>query len=223
MSRRLIYYITDRRQLAGDERERRRALLAKIREAALAGVDCIQLREKDLTTRELEQLSLDAIDLLAQLKTQERELRTSLLINSRTDIALAVNADGVHLRSGDIGISDVRSVWAEAVLHNPQLSPAPKLAVSCHTPDEIFHAAKAGADFAVFAPVFEKRDQPNSTPAGLGALREACRATVPVLALGGVTSANAASCLEAGAAGIAGIRLFQENRVEEVVRALRQL
>jgi len=60
-------------------------------------------------------------------------------------------------------------------------------------------------------------------PAGIAALREACRAKIPVLALGGVTVENAASCLDAGAAGIAGIRLFQDNKIEDVVRALRAL
>jgi thiamine-phosphate pyrophosphorylase len=78
--------------------------------------------------------------------------------------------------------------------------------------------AAEGADFAVFAPVFEKG---NARPAGLEGLREACRASIPVLALGGVTLQNAQACLDAGAAGIAGIRLFQEHDVCQVVRTLR--
>jgi thiamine monophosphate synthase len=69
--------------------------------------------------------------------------------------------------------------------------------------------------------VFEKKDSANSKPAGLAALREACKAEIPVLALGGITLSNAHSCLEAGAAGIAAIRLFQENNIAEIVRALR--
>jgi thiamine-phosphate pyrophosphorylase len=218
MSDPLLYYITDRRQFPGDEQERRRAVLAKIGEAARAGVDFIQLREKDLSARDLEGLSRDAIAALQELRAENRELRTALLVNSRTDVALATGADGVHLRSDDIEFPAARSIWASAVPHA-----TPKLGVSCHTRDEVFHAAKAGADFAVFAPIFEKREAPHSTPAGLNALREACRATIPVFALGGVTLANAAACLEAGAAGIAGIRLFQQNRIDEVVRALRQL
>src|SRR5439155_319658 len=82
-------------------------------------------------------------------------------------------------------------------------------------------AATNGANFAVFGPVFEKKDAPGSLPAGLETLREACRADIPVLALGGITLNNARSCLDAGAAGIAAIRLFQENQVAEVVRMLR--
>jgi thiamine-phosphate pyrophosphorylase len=100
------------------------------------------------------------------------------------------------------------------------------VAASCHTAEDVFRAASEGAGLAVFAPVFEKKDAPlflkKATPAaGLAALREACRAKVPVLALGGVTMQNAALCLEAGAAGIAAIRLFQKNKIEDVVRVLR--
>jgi len=79
-------------------------------------------------------------------------------------------------------------------------------------------AADAGASFAVFAPVFEKKD---ARPTGLNLLRESCQTSIPVLALGGVTLSTAQSCLEAGAAGIAAIRLFQENDIAEVVRSLR--
>jgi thiamine-phosphate pyrophosphorylase len=77
-----------------------------------------------------------------------------------------------------------------------------------------------GADLAVFAPVFEKKDAPGARPTGLTQLQEACRAKIPVLALGGVTLPNAPSCLAAGAAGIAGIRLFQENEIAQVVETL---
>src|SRR6266849_1387827 len=165
----LLYYITDRSQFSGDEHARRHALLAKVAEAARARVDYIQLREKDLNTRELEILAREALTAVrtgVPRRTENRELRTSLrtrlLINSRTDVA-------------------------------------------------------------VFAPVFEKRNTLGTQPASLAALREACRAKIPVLALGGVTTENAASCLDAGSAGIAGIRLFQENKIEDVVRMLRAL
>src|SRR6202035_4557704 len=98
----LLYYITDRRAFPGDERSRRRRLLEKIREGAQAGVDYIQLREKDLSTRDLESLAREAMSIIresSQLRTENRERKTALLINSRTDVALAVLADGVHLRS----------------------------------------------------------------------------------------------------------------------------
>ena len=94
----LLYYITDRGQFNGDERARRRALLAKVAEAARAGVDYIQLREKDLSTRELEQLGRQTAHVIQELRTGNRELSTRLIINSRSDIAIAVGADGVHLR-----------------------------------------------------------------------------------------------------------------------------
>jgi thiamine-phosphate pyrophosphorylase len=91
--------------------------------------------------------------------------------------------------------------------------------VSCHTPAEVAKAAAQGADFAVFGPVFEKK---SAQPSGLDALREACRERIPVLALGGITLENAESCVRSGAAGIAGIRLFQENAISDVVGRLRK-
>jgi thiamine-phosphate pyrophosphorylase len=210
----LLYYITDRTQFPGDESARRRALLAKIGDAAQAGVDCIQLREKDLTGRELEILAREAVAIIREnpLTVNHQSRTARLLINSRTDIALAVGADGVHLPSDDISPSEVRQIWSAPARERPVI------AVSCHTYADIRRAESDGADFAVFAPVFEKK---GAVPAGLAALREAGRATIPVIALGGVTLENAPACLDAGAAGIAGIRLFQENKIEDIVRALR--
>ena len=216
----LLYYITDRSQFPGDEPARRRALLDKIVEAARAGVDYIQLREKDLSARDLEQLACEAARLFGHLKTEHRELRTRLLINSRTDIALAAAADGVHLRADDIAPSDLREIWKACGEEAPAREAARIIAVSCHSPADVRRAESNGADLAVFAPVFEKRDRPETIAAGLATLREVCRANLPVFALGGVTLQNAQSCLEAGAAGVAGIRLFQENKISEVVRAL---
>ena len=229
----LLYYITDRTQFPGDEAERCRRLLGKIAEAARAGVDYIQLREKDLKTRDLESLAREALQVIREnnpLRTENRQLttdksrcgpavrapKTRLLINSRTDVALASGADGVHLRSDDIAPSEVREVWRRSGIGSPLI------ASSCHTLGEIQMAAGGeAADFVVFAPVFEKRVSPAVPPAGLEALRQACRASIPVLALGGVTLENARQCLEVGAAGIAAIRLFQENEMAEVVRAFR--
>jgi thiamine-phosphate pyrophosphorylase len=92
--------------------------------------------------------------------------------------------------------------------------------VSCHSPAEVGRASDGGADFVVFGPVFGKKDTPIQ-PAGLGALKKASEAKIPVLALGGITLENAPSCLAAGASGIAAIRLFQDNDIASVVRALR--
>ena len=222
----LLYYITDRAAFAGDEPTRRRRLLNKIAEAARAEVDYIQLREKDLPTRELEMLAREAVDILRRLKTENRELRTALLINSRTDIALAAGADGVHLRSDDITPREVRAIWKKcgAGASARELSPRePPIGVSCHSPEEVKQAEASGGTFAVFAPVFEKKDVPKAGPAGLTQLHEACKAKIPVMALGGVTLENAKSCLKAGAGGIAAIRLFQDSNIAETVAAFRRI
>ena len=220
----LLYYITERTAFAAVEPTRRRRLLDKIAEAARSGVDYIQLREKDLPTRELEMLAREAVDILRQLRTGNRELRTALLINSRTDVALAAGADGVHLRSDDITPREVRAIWKKcgAGASARELSPRePPIGVSCHSSEEVKQAEADGATFAVFAPVFGKKDVPKAHPAGLAQLREACKVKIPVLALGGVTLGNVKSCLEAGASGIAAIRLFQENDIKNVVRIVR--
>lgn len=215
-NRPLFCYITDRTQFPRDQRSRRARLLTKIAEAAQAGIDYIQLREKDLPAKELETLAREAMDILRDhaLKTQNRELRTALLINSRTDVALAVGAEGVHLRAHDISPEDVRICSAAAPV---------TISVSCHEPRQVQQAAIAHADLALFAPVFEKKNASNSVPTGLAALRQACQYPIPVLALGGITLENARDCLAVGAAGIAAIRLFQENDIAEVVSRLRVL
>ncbi|MFZ0732661.1 MAG: thiamine phosphate synthase [Candidatus Sulfotelmatobacter sp.] len=237
----LLYYITDRTALAPDEPARRRRLLEKIAQGARANVDYIQLREKDLSTRELESLASEAMRMITKLRTGNRELRTRLLINSRADIALAVQADGVHLRSNDVSPGEARTMWrcsrvGTAALGFPAARSAPTagdearafqqeplIGISCHTPEEVAATRNSGATFAVFAPVFEKKDAPGAPPAGLAQLREACKVDIPVLALGGITLANAHSCLEAGAAGLAAIRLFQEHDIAEVAARLRNL
>ncbi|HEY1677081.1 MAG TPA: thiamine phosphate synthase [Candidatus Sulfotelmatobacter sp.] len=219
----LLYYITDRTAFGPDEPTRRRRLLEKIAEAVRAGVDYIQLREKDLPTRQLEFLAREALTVIAKLRTENRELRTRLLINSRTDVVLAVGADGVHLRSNDISAQEVRKIWTKcgAGTHVRELLPRSLLiGVSCHSTAEVAQARASQADFAVFAPIFEKRSM---QPAGLDLLREACQQQVAVLALGGVALGNVQSCLEAGAAGIAAIRLFQENEVSTIVQVLRRV
>ena len=215
MPRPLLYYITDRSQFSSTETERRQKLLDKIREAARCGIDLIQLREKDLSSRELESLARQALDAIRSQKNSA----TRLLINSRSDIALAVAADGVHLRSDDVTVNEARTVERLATGNQKAESRNWLIAVSCHSEEDVRVAAGAGADLVVFAPVFEK---PASSPAGLDALQRACQYNVPVLALGGLTVANAPSCLEAGAAGIAGIRLFQENDVGDVLRLITQ-
>ncbi|HEY6764769.1 MAG TPA: thiamine phosphate synthase [Candidatus Sulfotelmatobacter sp.] len=221
----LLYYITGRSAFRGDESVRRHRLLEKIAEAARAGVDYIQLREKDLPTNELEKLAKDGIKVIAEekLAAGHRPLNPVLLINSRTDVALAIASQGVHLRTHDISPAEVRKIWAcGAGTPARELSPVPKISVSCHSSEEVVQAAANGADMALFAPVFEKKDAPGTLPAGLARLTQAACAKIPVLALGGINLENAKSCMEAGAAGIAAIRLFQENDIAELVDKLRR-
>ncbi len=215
----ILLYITDRVQFPGDESARQRALLAKIAEATRCGVDLIQLREKDLPIRELEILARTAVRFVRENsppRTEKREASTRLLVNSRTDVAIASGADGVHLRSNDISPSDVQEIWLAGGMCTRAL-----VSVSCHSAAQVARATSEGANFIVFAPIFEKKDAPQASPAGLAGLREVCHQKIPVLALGGVTIENARACLDAGAAGIAGIRLFQENDIAAVVRHLK--
>jgi thiamine-phosphate pyrophosphorylase len=211
----LLCYITDRSQFSGNESARHHRLLEKITEAARCGVDFIQLREKDLIARELEWLAGEALCAVRENSSSA----TQLLINSRTDVALAVGTDGVHLRSDDISPSDVRKI-----LNHHALGARARLTigVSCHSIREVRQAVDH-ADFVVYGPVFEKNEVSRRGAAGVEALHQACRERIQVLALGGITVENAGDCLQAGAAGIAGIRVFQENEVGKVVKALRAL
>ena len=220
----LLYYITDRTQFRGDETDRRTALLRTIANAARAGIDYIQLREKDMTPRALEALARDAVKIVRQ-----NSQTTRLLINARTDIALATDADGVHLPANDLAASEVRALWMKCSEREPVIG------VSAHSAAEVRYAESHGATFAVLAPIFEKTQA--STPGiGLAALRDACatlaaphdveapyRGGFCVLALGGVTLANAEACVSVGAAGVAGIRLFQSGDIGETIRKIRDL
>jgi len=220
----LLYYITDRNGFAGTVAQQQSAVIRRIADAAHAGVDYIQLREKDLSARELERLDRGAVNAV-----RDNSSTTRLLINARTDVALACGADGVHLPSGEIAASEVRALWRRCSGRQPLIG------VSAHSYDEVRQAKADGADFVVLAPVFEKV-QTSAPGIGLAALRKACSeaadsrpgelfdsARFAVLALGGVNLANAGACLEAGASGIAGIRLFQTGDVAETVRQLREI
>jgi thiamine-phosphate pyrophosphorylase len=231
----LLYYITDRRQFPGPEEERRRRLMAKIAEAARAGVDYIQLREKDLSARDLEQLAREAQALVRMTPPPLGRRRAALLINARVDVALATGADGVHLPAGDLSADEARGIWKAFAGNSKRETRNFLVAVSCHSVAAVRRADHEGADLAVFGPVFEKVAARARPGVGLAELRLACHDEpaldprtgasysrfMPVLAVGGVTLENAAACEEAGAAGIAAIRLFQESDIAAVARQLR--
>ncbi len=156
-----------------------------------AGVSMIQVREKDLSTREL----CDLVHRFLVVCPQTR-----VIVNSRLDAALALKAHGVHLPSGSAPPSALRPICPSHFL----------IGVSCHSVEDLRNAALDGADYAFLSPVFSPISKTSPLPPlGLDALAEACRAvSIPVYALGGICESNAEACIEAGAAGVAGISLF---------------
>jgi len=186
--------ITNRKIVSPEEQAAQQALLDLVRRWANSGIDYLQLREKDLEAAEM-------ISLTRRMLAELAGSRTKLLINGRLDVAIAAGAHGVHLtsREGELTPAQVRSIFPEAIV-----------SVSCHTLDDVRRSLDA--DFLLFGPVFEKSviGERVADGSGLELLHQACLAAgkVPVLALGGVTAENSNACLDAGAAGIAGIRLF---------------
>jgi thiamine-phosphate pyrophosphorylase len=168
-------------------------------------VDWIQIREKDLSARDL-------LDLVRNVLAQPNPRSVKILVNTRIDVALAAGASGAHLPSG----SPAARAW------RAMTPPGFLLGVSCHSPEEVRAAAGEGADYVFFGPVFPPLSKPaQSPPVGLGELARSVAAApeIPVLALGGITRANAAACIEAGAAGVAGISLYRMSAPTHPLRA----
>ena len=192
----LRYAITEGRAGFRRGEEDTKPLETRCAELARGGVDFVLIREKHLGARELAALG-------RRLMEATRGGGTRVLIAGRVDVAAAIGAAGVHLGAspGELRVQQVRMVMPEAFV-----------SVACHTVEEVRRAREDGASAVLFAPVFGKRVDGVEVVAGvgLGALREACEAAgeMPVFALGGVTDENATDCVEAGAAGVAGIRMF---------------
>jgi thiamine-phosphate pyrophosphorylase len=200
--------ITDRKCLSAatrSEAELRQLLLGLVESWTAGGVRFIQLREKDLAAPDLQSLAREMVE-----KIDRNHSRLLVNISSAESAALAVaaGASGVHLagKPAPGAVLRVRQVFRAA-------GREAIISVPCHSLHDIHVARKEEVDLMLFSPVFEKLAQPEAAPQGLEALRQACAAaeSIPVLALGGVTSFNAQDCLNAGAAGVAGIRLFAND------------
>lgn len=207
----IVCYVTDRKTLGAADAARN--LFAKIRAATAAGVDWVQIRERDMPSRELLTLAKAAIG--------AREGEARILVNDRLDVALAAGAAGVHLGGASVPAREVVRWLRE------RNAPAEFLVgVSCHSLDEALAVQDAGAGYVFFGPIFETPSKESyGPPQGIARLAEICSAVrIPVVAIGGLNEQNATECVRAGAAGIAAIRMFQEMRdAETLKRAIAKL
>ena len=201
----LLCAITDRRRLSTaiqSEAAIRRRLLDLVQDWTAGGVHFIQLREKDLSAPDLQTFAGEVAEKIGHS-------RSKLLVNvssaESAALAVAAGADGVHLAGKPVpgAARRVRQIFRAA-------GRDAIISVPCHGLDDIQMARKEQVDLILFSPIFEKLQAPQAAPQGLEALQRACAEAegIPVFALGGVTSSNARDCLTAGAAGVAGIRLF---------------
>lgn len=186
----MLYAITDRRSLPGGES----ALEGFISRAVAAGIDMIQIREKDLPDGELFALTQRAVAIAQGGATR-------ILVNDRLDVALAAGAAGVHLGGHSAPTPAVREAAPEGFL----------IGVSTHNPEEVERAVAGGADFITFGPVFYTPSKAKyGPPLGKAALARACSsAPLPVFPLGGIKSDNYSELLDYAVAGLAAISLFQ--------------
>jgi thiamine-phosphate pyrophosphorylase len=171
-------------------------ILDQVRSAVASGIQLIQIREKHLTARVLSELTERAVEIT-------HGSRTKLLVNDRADIAAGAGADGVHLTAQSLPARVVRDSFGDEFL----------IGASTHSIAEASTARDGSADFAVLGPIFETQSKAKyGPPLGLEMLATICAALkpFPILALGGISQANAVDCLNAGASGVAGISLFSD-------------
>jgi len=179
-----LYLVTDRTQTEG------RDLLEVVDRAVAGGVRAVQLREKNLAT-------LDLYQLAEKLLVRTRAAGTALLINDRVDVALALDADGVHLTRRSLPPGEARAL----------MGPSKLVGISCHSLADLLEAVAGGVDFVVLGPIFETSSKrPYGPPLGSGILREARALTsLPLVAIGGITPARTPEVVAAGADGVAAI------------------
>jgi thiamine-phosphate pyrophosphorylase len=207
----ILCYVTDRISIALEDEssgDRRAALLQRIAAASAAGVDWIQIREKDLSARDYSSLVREAL-IEAKIPAPATNQVARILVNDRLDIALTEQAAGIHLGENSLPVSSVRA-W----LRSRPPSPAKEkflVGASCHSKESAVSAAHDGANYIFFGPIFATPSKAAyGAPQGLQRLAEVCSSvSIPVLAIGGITADTAPACLAVGAAGIAAIRLFQ--------------
>ena len=186
--------------------------IEKIEQAAKAGVDWIQLREKDLAGRELAGMTARAMACAGN--------DTAILVNDRADVACALGASGVHLGGHSLPPEEARRLVNYCCAGKDFL-----VGVSAHSLEGAVQSEQAGADYVIFGPVFATPSKAGfGPPQGVQRLQEVSeQLTIPVLAIGGITLENAKDCSAAGAAGIAAIRLFQDAAdLQTLVKELRR-
>jgi thiamine-phosphate pyrophosphorylase len=220
----LLCYVTDRRSLsATSPADSIEALIQKIAEVAAAGVDWVQIREKDLTAGELASLTRQALRIAAR-SSAKCSSSIRVLVNDRLDVAIAERAGGVHLGEKSLPVREAKRL-IQSALAKQAVGKSFLVGASCHSLEAAKAAEHDGADYIFFGPIFATPSKAAfGAPQGLDRLREVCRdASIAIIAIGGITLGNAAACIDAGAAGIAAIRLFQETRnAVDVVRKLHR-
>jgi thiamine-phosphate pyrophosphorylase len=221
----LLCYVTDRHALrVANPAESLAALTQKIEEIAAAGVDWVQIREKDLTASDLASLTRRAL-LIAAQPSAKRSCAIRVLVNDRLDVALAERAGGVHLGEKSLPLSEAKRLIQSTPVKQT-IGESFLTGVSCHSLEAAEAAEREGADYIFFGPIFATPSKETfGPPQDVERLRDVCRSvSIPVLAIGGITLDNAESCMVAGAAGIAAIRLLQDaiNPIN-VLQRLHQL
>jgi thiamine-phosphate pyrophosphorylase len=217
----VLCYVTNRHSFAATESgEPQKTLLLKIEAAAAAGVDWIQIREKDLSGRDCALLTREALQRTAKLRAGNAA-RIRIIVNDRLDVALTENAGGVHLGEKSLPVAEAKRLVVDRGERNDFV-----IGVSCHSLEVARSAERDGADYLFFGPIFATPSKAAfGAPQGLGRLAIVCReVAIPVLAIGGITLENASACFAAGASGIAAIRLFQDALdISSLVQSLRKL